>query len=102
MYVPGAWLRHRVGAVTSARLAPRRRASSHHNVMRFALKCLPPAAAARVVAGELLRWPRYPSAIGRALARIAGELPEILRLRRAIGPTQRLLDAMLSIDGTSR
>ena len=95
VYVPGALLRHRVGAVTSAQMAPRRRASSHHNVMRFALKCLPPAAVARVVAGELLRWPRYPAAIGRALARIAGELPEILRLRRAIGPTRRLFDDML-------
>ncbi len=96
VYVPDAWLRHRVGAVTSADLAPRRRASSHHNLMRFALKAFPPAAAARVVAGELLRWPRYPSAIGRALARVTCELPQILRLRRAIGPTRRLFDDMLA------
>jgi GT2 family glycosyltransferase len=96
VYVPAAWLRHRVGAVTSAEMAPRRLASSHHNLMRFALKALPPAAAARVVAGELLRWPRYPAAIGRALARVAIELPEIVRLRRAMGPNRRVFDAMLA------
>ena len=98
VYVPDAWLRHRVGAVTSPEMAPRRLASSHHNLMRFALKALPPAAAARVVAGELLRWPRYPAAIGRALARITIELPEIVRLRRAIGSSRRVFDAMLAGD----
>jgi GT2 family glycosyltransferase len=98
VYVPDAWLRHRVGAVTSAEMAPRRRASSHHNLIRFALKALPPAAAARVVAGELLRWPRYPTAIGRAFARIMIELPEIVRLRRAIGSGRRVFDAMLAGD----
>lgn len=98
VYVPDAWLRHRVGAVTSAEMAPRRLASSHHNLIRFALKALPPAAAARVVAGELLRWPRYPAAIGRALARITIELPEIVRLRRALGSSRRVFDAMLAGD----
>jgi GT2 family glycosyltransferase len=98
VYVPDAWLRHRVGAVTSAEAAPRRLASSHHNILRFALKALPPAAAARVVAGELLRWPRYPTAIARALARVAIELPEIVRLRRAMGSSRRLYDAMLGGD----
>ncbi len=98
VYVPDAWLRHRVGAVTSKEMAPRRLASSHHNLMRFALKALPPAAAARVVAGELLRWPRYPAAIGRAFARIMIELPEIVRLRRAIGSSRRVFDAMLAGD----
>jgi hypothetical protein len=82
--------------VTSAELAPRRLASSHHNIIRFALKCLPPAAAARVVVGELIRWPRYPAAIGGALARIAFELPEIARLRRALGSSRRVFDAMLA------
>jgi GT2 family glycosyltransferase len=96
VYVPDAWLRHRVGAVTSAEAAPRRLASSHHNILRFALKALPPAAAARVVAGELLRWPRYPAAIARALARVAIELPEIVRLRRAMGSSRRLYDTMLA------
>jgi len=98
VYVPDAWLRHRVGAVTSAEMAPRRLASSHHNLIRFALKALPPAVAARVVAGELLRWPRYPAAIGRALARIATELPEIVRLRRGMGSSRHIFDAMLAGD----
>jgi len=55
VYVPAARLRHRVGAVTTERMRARRSASSHHNLLRFALKCLPPTAAARVVVGELLR-----------------------------------------------
>ena len=38
---PTAWLRHRVGAATSPGDLTRRLASSHHNLMRFALKCLP-------------------------------------------------------------
>ena len=85
-----ARVRHRVGAVTSAaRPARARLASSHHNLVRFALKCLPAGAAARVVAGELLRLPAHPRLIAPALARASlRELPEILRLRRAIRPTQ--------------
>jgi GT2 family glycosyltransferase len=98
VYVPDAWLRHRVGAVTSAEMAPRRLASSHHNIMRFALKALPPAAAARVIAGELLRWPRYPAAIARAFARVALELPEISSERRRLGSGAAVLDAMLAGD----
>jgi GT2 family glycosyltransferase len=92
VYVPSAKLRHRVGAVTSAQLAPRRLASSHHNILRFALKCLPASAAARVIAGEVLRSPRYPRAISRALAAVVRELPEILRERRRIRPTQNFFD----------
>ena len=57
VYVPEARLRHRVGGVTTQDVRARRSASSHHNLMRFALKCLPASAAARVVAGELLRLP---------------------------------------------
>jgi GT2 family glycosyltransferase len=95
VYVPTAALRHRVGAVTSRQMAPRRRSSSHHNIRRFALKCLPASAAARVVAGELLRWPRYPSAIGLALGVVAKEVPEIVRLRKTIRPSRAHLDAML-------
>ena len=96
VYVPDAWLRHRVGAVTSEAMAPRRLASSHHNLMRFALKALPPAVAGKVIAGELLRWPRYPSAIGRALGSVVTELPEILRLRQGIRPSRGVFDAMVS------
>jgi GT2 family glycosyltransferase len=95
VYVPDAWLRHRVGAVTSAAVAPRRQASSHHNILRFALKCLPPSAAARVVAGELLRAPRHPRATAVAFVRIVLELPEILTLRRSVRPRRELLTWML-------
>jgi GT2 family glycosyltransferase len=83
VYVPNARVRHRVGAVTTAAVQPRRSASSHHNLVRFALTNLPAAAAARVVAGELLRLPRHPRAIATGLAAVARELPEIRRLRAA-------------------
>ncbi len=47
VYVPDAWVRHRVGAVTSpGRCETRRLISSHHNLMRFALKCFPASDAA--------------------------------------------------------
>jgi hypothetical protein len=46
----------------------------------------------RVVFGELLRLPAHPRAIGPALVRVARELPEILRLRREIRPSQPHLD----------
>jgi GT2 family glycosyltransferase len=89
VYVPDARLRHRVGAVTTTAAAPRRSASSHHNMMRFALKCLPRPAAARVLLGELLRLPAHPRAIGTAAVQVTRELPAILRLRqhqRHLGP----------------
>lgn len=96
VYVPDALLRHHVGGVTSASVLPRRLASSHHNIVRFALKCLPPRAAATVVLGELARLPAHPTAIGRALASVARELPEILRERRRIEPRADLLEWMLA------
>jgi GT2 family glycosyltransferase len=74
VYVPDAWLRHRVGAVTTEAVLPRRLASSHHNLVRFALKCLPPREALIVLVGELLRLPRHPVPIGRGLAQIVPEL----------------------------
>jgi hypothetical protein len=74
-------VRHRVGAVTTRAVQPRRSASSHHNLVRWALKCLPASTAARVVAGELLRLPRHPRPIAGGLAAVVRELPEILRLR---------------------
>jgi GT2 family glycosyltransferase len=89
VYVPDARLRHRVGAVTTTAATPRRSASSHHNMMRFALKCLPRPAAARVLLGELLRLPAHPRAIGTAAVQVTRELPAILRLRqhqRRLGP----------------
>jgi GT2 family glycosyltransferase len=84
VYVPSARVRHRVGAVTTAEARPRRSASSHHNLVRFALKCLPARTAARVVAGELLRLARHPRAVAGGLAAVASELPEIRRLRGAL------------------
>jgi GT2 family glycosyltransferase len=95
VYVPQAVVRHRVGAVTTRAVLPRRLASSHHNLVRFALKCLPPRAAARVVAGELLRLPRHPYVVSRGLAAVARELPQIARLRRRIRPRPALLAWML-------
>ena len=87
VYVPDAWVRHRVGAVTTpGPLMKRRLVSSHHNLMRFALKCFPAGDAARVVGGELLRLPRHPRLIGPALGQIVREVPEILRERRAARP----------------
>jgi GT2 family glycosyltransferase len=96
VYVPDALLRHHVGGVTSAAALPKRLASSHHNILRFALKCLPPRAAATVVLGELARLPVHPRAIGPAVAAAARELPGILRERRRIQPRADLLDWMLA------
>jgi GT2 family glycosyltransferase len=95
LYVPDAVVRHRVGAVTTRALQPRRSASSHHNLVRFALKCLPLTAAARIVGGEILRLAAHPRAVSSGLAAVLPELPDILRQRRAVGPSQELLDSLL-------
>lgn len=97
VYVPEAKLRHRVGAVTTQRMRPTRSRSSHHNLVRFALKCLPPRAAARVIGAELLRIPRYPTVVPPALAAVAAELPQIVRSRRKIKPTTELYERLLSL-----
>jgi hypothetical protein len=58
-------------------------------MMRWALKCLPRPAAARVFLGELLRLPAHPRAIGAAVVQVTRELATILRLRqhqRQLGP----------------
>ena len=95
VYVPQARLRHRVGgAMTPAARNPRF-VSGHHNMLRFALKCLPAPAVARVLAGEFLRLPRHPLVIPPALAQVARELPEIVRLRRSLEPSAELLAWML-------
>jgi GT2 family glycosyltransferase len=96
VYVPDARLRHRVGAVTTKSVRARRSASSHHNLMRFALKCLPASAAARVLVGELLRLPKHPRAIPVALLQVARELPGILDARRQLRPRPELLEWMLA------
>ena len=74
----------------------RRSTSSHHNLMRFALKCLPAPAALRVVAGEVLRLPRHPREISAALLQVARELPEILAARRRLRPRRDLFEWMLA------
>lgn len=96
VYVPQARLRHRVGGVTTEHVRARRSASSHHNLLRFALKCLPPAAAGRVVAGELLRLPRHPRAVASGLLAVAREWRQIGSVRRRIRPRADLLDWMLA------
>ena len=84
VYVPEAWLRHRVGAVTSpGAITTRRLVSSHHNLMRFALKCFPARDAAIVVAGELLRLPRHPRLIAPALVQVVAETAARSRARDA-------------------
>ena len=97
VYVPAAQVRHRVGEVTSSALRPRRLRSAHHNLLRFALKCLPAGAAARVVAGELMRLPRHPALVAPAVARIVGELPEIARERRTVPAKQATLTRLLAL-----
>jgi GT2 family glycosyltransferase len=96
VYVPDAWLRHHVGAANTAELIRFRIASSHHNLVRFALKCLPALDALRVVAAELIRVPRHGGLVAAPLLQILRELPEILRRRRRSRPTAELLTWLLA------
>ena len=90
VYVPDAFVRHHVGAVTSAgTVMTRRLVSSHHNLMRFALKCFPARDAAIVLGGELLRLPRHPRLVAPAMARVGSEVREIAGARREARPTTR-------------
>jgi len=95
VYVPDASLRHRVGAVTSTDVAPRRSASSHHNLMRFALKCLPLRVAATVLLGELARIPAHPRAIAKGLWQLVPEAAEIRRSRSLTRPTSAAFTALV-------
>ncbi len=97
IHVPAASLRHHVGKTTSLEGAQRRRvASAHYNLLRFALKCLPPRGVARVLAGELLRLPVHPRLVAPALARAAADLPEILRARADAKPSLAVYEWLLS------
>jgi GT2 family glycosyltransferase len=96
VHVPAAVVRHRVGAATGKEMARRRLVSSHHNLMRFALKCLPAADALRVMTTELMRIGVHPALVPPALGRVVGELPEIMRLRRRISPTSEFLEWALA------
>src|SRR5439155_17869676 len=86
VYVPDACVRHRVGATTTAQAQRRRTASSHHNLVRFAPKCLPWRTSLVVLVGELLRWPSHPAAVGRGLADVTVEIRHIARQRCALQP----------------
>jgi GT2 family glycosyltransferase len=97
VYVPDARLRHRVGAVTTSAIRPRRTASSHHNLVRFALKCLPWPNAAIVVAGEIVRLPRHPRPITTGLTAVIRELPQILRARRSLPSNQHVFEELTSL-----
>jgi GT2 family glycosyltransferase len=96
VYVPSARLRHKVGMSANPIVSPRRLRSSHHNLLRFALKCLPPPFAARVVLGELLRLSRHPGSIGASLVQVARTLPEVLRERAALRSDRGLIDWLLA------
>jgi GT2 family glycosyltransferase len=97
VYVPDARLRHRVGAVTTATVQPRRSASAHHNLVRFALKCLPWRNAAVMITGEVARLPRHPRPVGSGLVSVVRELPVILRERRAVRPSRRVFEDLLAL-----
>jgi GT2 family glycosyltransferase len=97
VYVPSAWLRHKVGMSASPTVSRRRLRASHHNLLRFALKCLPPTAAARVLAGELLRFPRHGGAAASGALCAAREARAILRLRRELEPTRALYSDLLEM-----
>jgi GT2 family glycosyltransferase len=91
VHVPAAVVRHRVGSVTTPDVLPQRLVSSHHNLMRFAIKCLPPRDAARVLVAEFLRLGVHPRLVAPALVQVAKELPQILRERRALSGRDRFL-----------
>jgi GT2 family glycosyltransferase len=103
VYVPDAVVRHRVGAVTTSAVHVRRSASSHHNLMRFALKCLPGRAARRVLLGELLRLPVHPRAVCAGGLQVLSEAVAIRQFRKAHPPSQTLLaETARTLDGSDR
>ena len=97
VFVPEAVFRHKVGGSTSAKVAPKRLASSHHNLIRFALKCFPATTAWNVVAAEMIRVFRAPRAVVPALGKVLVELPAILRERHRLQPTRELFDRLTSL-----
>jgi GT2 family glycosyltransferase len=102
VHVPNATVRHRVGAATTPKLRKRRLVSSHHNLMRFAVKCLPRRDASAVLATEIVRLVVHPTTVGRALAQTLREAPQILRQRRLVKPADEFLEwALAGMDATS-
>jgi GT2 family glycosyltransferase len=99
VHVPEAAIRHYVGGTHDGRrraLTPRY-AQSHHNIIRWALKCLPARDAAIVVAGELLRLPRHPLVVGRGLAAVVPEVREVLAQRRSVQNRTLVLQSLLAL-----
>jgi len=96
VHVPDAAVRHRVGAATTPELRKRRLVSSHHNLMRFAIKCLPRRDASAVIATEVARLAVHPVTVGPALVQMLREAPQILRQRRSIGPGDEFLEWALA------
>jgi N-acetylglucosaminyl-diphospho-decaprenol L-rhamnosyltransferase len=97
VYVPEAVFRHKVGGSTTPAVTPKRLASSHHNLLRFALKCFPAGAAGKVLAAETIRLLRVPRAVGPALGHVLLELPEVMRERRALRPTRELFERLIAL-----
>ena len=97
VHVPDARVRHAVGAATPPAFRTRRLRSAHHNRVRFALKCLPPRAAGRLLAGQLVATARHPLLGVPALARVAKELPDIARERRRLRPDRATFDRLLTL-----
>ncbi len=91
VHVPAAVVRHRIGSVTTPDVLPRRLVSSHHNLIRFAFKCLPLRDAARVLLAEFLRLGIHPRLVAPALVQVAEELPQIVRERRTLSGRDRFL-----------
>lgn len=99
LHVPAAHIRHHVGMSHGGRprVLARRYAQSHHNIVRWALKCLPARDVAIVTGGELLRLPRHPIVIGRGLAQAARELGQIVAERRRVPRKKAVLAALLEL-----
>lgn len=99
VHVPAASMRHHVGMSHGGnpRVLARRYAQSHHNIVRWALKCLPAREFAIVAGGELLRLPRHPLVIGRGLAAAAREVRQILAERRLVPDKHAVLRRLLEL-----
>lgn len=102
VHVPTATVRHRVGAATTPKLRKRRLVSSHHNLLRFAIKCLPRRDACGVLATEIVRLLVHPTTVGPALAQTLREAPQILSQRRSVEPAGEFLEwALTGMEATS-
>jgi GT2 family glycosyltransferase len=99
LHVPEATIRHHVGVTHGGRrrALTSRYAQSHHNVIRWALKCLPAQDAAIVIGGELLRLPRHPILVGRGLTAVIPEVREVFAQRRSVQNRTAVLQSLLAL-----